>query len=125
MAVKPAAIIGLVLALIATGCGGEGTAAGDETEPQQGQAATSDGVTVSGRCSAAMATYHEKLLSDQGDLDEGPLQVATLKACKSKAEWVAAVEPYSEGEGCIVCAEVEKVYAAMCGGREDLPACMN
>jgi hypothetical protein len=100
---------------------------GHATEESQG--ATTGAATVSGPCHAAMATYHKKLLKDEADpssnLDEGPLQVATLKPCESKAEWLAAVEPYSEGGGCIACVEKEKVFAAMCGGsdRKNLPAC--
>ena len=76
-----------------------------------------------------MADYHKKALRSDTDPnyypDEGPLQVATVKACKSKAEWLVAVEPYTKGAGCIACAEPEKVYAAMCGDREKLPACRN
>jgi hypothetical protein len=123
----------IAFAGVVAGCGGE-SSGGDSTEDSQGAttgaATVTDGaVAVSGPCQAAMAVYHEKLLKDEADpssnLDEGPLQVATLTACRSKAEWLAGVEPYSEGDGCIACVELEKVYAAMCGGsdRENLPAC--
>ena len=30
--------------------------------------------------------------------DEGPLQVATSKACKSRGQWLAAVQPYADEE---------------------------
>ena len=54
------------------------------------------------------------------------LRVATLKACKSKAEWLEGALPYSAGGvGCIACAGREKVYADICGDRENLPACKN
>jgi hypothetical protein len=130
----------IILACAFAGCGSDNSIA-DQTEVQQqpagttgdtettGDTGTTGIVTASAPCQAAMADYHKKALRSDTDPsyypDEGRLQVATLKACKSKAEWLVAVEPYTKGAGCIACAEPEKVYAAMCGGsdREKLPAC--
>jgi hypothetical protein len=81
-----------------------------------------------------MAKYHRALVRSNRDLedgfdpsdynpDEGPFQVATLKACKIGAEWLAGVQPYAEGDACIACVRPEEVLVAMCGGNEKLPAC--
>ena len=79
---------------------------------------------VSELCRAAMTAYHDALITSENP-NEGPLEVTTLKACKSRGEWLAAVQPYAdEGQGCpIACLEPETVYLAICGGNEKLPAC--
>lgn len=71
-----------------------------------------------------MTRYHDALITLKNP-NAGPLEVATLKACKSRGEWLAAVQPYAdEGQGCpIACLEPETVYRAICGGNENLPAC--
>ena len=79
---------------------------------------------VSELCRAAMTTYHDALITLENP-NERPLQVATLKACRSRGEWLAAVQPYAdEGQGCpIACLEPETVYLGMCSENEKLPAC--
>ena len=58
--------------------------------------------------------------------DTVALRVATLKACKSESEWLEGALPYSGGGvGAIVYGDREKVYADICGDRENLPACKN
>ena len=113
----------LALTLFAAAACADGSS--DQTEAE----ATTEGEpkpeaeAVSDLCRAAMTQYHDALITENPN--EGPLEVATLKACKSRAEWLAAVQPYAdEGRGCpIACIEPETVYLAFCGGNENLPAC--
>lgn len=100
----------------------------DESSDQtEAEATTGDArgtSAVSELCRAAMTTYHDALITLKNP-NERPLQVATLKACKSREEWLAAVQPYAdEGQGCpIACVEPETVYLGICSENEKLPAC--
>lgn len=100
-----------------------GTSA-SETAVTEGEQAETEAEAVSELCRAAMTRYHDALITLKNP-NAGPLEVATLKACKSRGEWLAAVQPYAdEGQGCpIACLEPETVYRAICGGNENLPAC--
>jgi hypothetical protein len=93
-------------------------------------------VAVSEGCRAAFAEYAKAIKRsnremadgfDPSDYDpnEGPFQVATLKKCKSAAEWLAGVAPHQGGGACVACAAPDEVLAAFCGDRKDLPACSN
>ena len=127
----------IALAGVAVGCGGESSSSGStqpEEQPPAGTAAdtggTPEAVTVSKACQAALSKYHRegvRMDTEQGYYpDTTALRVATLKGCKSKAEWLAGVLPYSAGGlGCIGCIGPEKAYAVICGGHENLPACKN
>jgi hypothetical protein len=117
----------LLVAVIAA-CGGDDSSGGSDVASSS-VASSSPGVTVSAPCARAMKKYRNLIRRSNADPsfnpNEGPFQVATLKACKSREEWLAGVEPYSSGAACIACAEPQKVLAAMCGGggRKNLPAC--
>lgn len=128
----------IALAAVAVGCGNESSSSGStqaEEQPPAGTTAADTGgtpepVTVSKACHAALSKYHRegvRMDTEQGYYpDTTALRVATLKACKSKAEWLAGVLPYSAGGlGCIGCVGREKAYAVICGGHENLPACKN
>ena len=84
---------------------------GDAGGTSASEATATQAEAVSELCRAAMTAYHDALITLENP-DEGPLQIATLKACKSRGEWLAAVQPYAdEGQGCpIACLEPETVY---------------
>jgi hypothetical protein len=127
----------IAVAAVAVGCGSESSSSGStqtEEQPPAGTAADTGGtpepVTVSTACHAAFSKYHREAARSDTDPSYYPdtvaLRVATLKACKSKAEWLEGALPYSVGGvGCIACSGREKVYADACGDRENLPACKN
>lgn len=104
--------------------GDAGGTSASEATATEGEQANPEAEAVSELCRAAMTAYHDALITLENP-DEGPLQVATLKACKSRREWLAAVQPYAdEGQGCpIACLEPETVYLGMCSENEKLPAC--
>jgi hypothetical protein len=122
---------------VAVGCGSESSSSGStqtEEQPPAGTPADTGGtpetVTVSKACHAAFSKYHREAARSDTDPSYHPdsvaLRVATLKACKSKAEWLEGILPYSVGGvGCIACSGREVVYASMCTDRENLPACTN
>ncbi len=126
-------ILIIIAALALVGCG-ESTNGDDGEEPQVAAEEDGEAVSVSGPCRAAMANYHDALVRSNREVEHGvepsdinpdqlSLQAATLKACKSREEWLAGVEPYSDGVACIACVDPEKVLLAFCGNRTSLPAC--
>jgi hypothetical protein len=127
----------VVLIGLVAGCAEEadtgGSAATTTTEASGGEG---EAVAVSEACRAAFAKYAKALKRSNQEMedgfdpsdynpDEGPFQVATLKGCKSGAEWLAGVAPHSEGAACIACVAPEEVLAAFCGDKKELPACRN
>jgi hypothetical protein len=127
----------IALAAVAVGCGSESSSSGStqtEEQPPAGTAADTGGtpepVTVSTACQATFSKWKKEAVQADTDPSYHPdsvaLHVATLKACKSKAEWLEAALPYQVGGvGCIACAGRENVYATICVDREHLPACKN
>jgi hypothetical protein len=122
---------------VLTGCAST-TKEGTPPEPvtESLPATETETVSVSEDCHDAFAKYAKAIKRSNRDFadgadptdynpDEGPFQVAILKACKSGEEWLAGVEPYSRGPNCVACAAPDDVLAAMCGGgdRKNLPAC--
>jgi hypothetical protein len=89
----------MLVAVALAGCGGS-TSGGGSTETVVGTEESSDTSgsepEISAACTAAMAAYSEALVSDP-DISEGPFQRRTIHACKSRDEWLKAVEPYTEG----------------------------
>jgi hypothetical protein len=127
----------IALAGVDMGCGSESSSSGStqtEEQPPAGTTADTGGtpepVTVSKACHAAFSKWHREAARSDTDPGYHPdtvaLRVATLKACKSEAEWLEGALPYSGGGvGAIVYGDREKVYADICGDRENLPACKN
>jgi len=116
----------MLVAVALAGCGGS-TSGGGSTESVAATEETSgtseSEPEISAACTAAMAAYSEALVSDP-NISEGPFQRRTIHSCKSRDEWLKAVEPYTEGEEAIAFARPERVLWAFCGGEKSAgPAC--
>jgi|GEM_PF-4531660 hypothetical protein len=92
------------------------------TTPEQ----AAQGATVSAACDQAMQAITAES-SDVSDAQANTDDDASLVACASKAEWLAAAQKYrSSGiDHCVVCgnATADSVLKDFCSGSTDKPAC--
>jgi hypothetical protein len=87
-------------AFLVTACGGGGgssnRAPSTDVSPTHGPN-DSQTVAVSSECAAAMKKFDQDVVQMQPDSVQMPDIDQTITACKSRAEWLTAVQPYTGG----------------------------